>query len=147
VKPRPTKTSSISRRVSVQVAGPPRRIAGQRHVDRVRAQPLVELGRPERADPLLELRLERLLDLVAALADGTPLLRRQVLDRAQHLRQLGFAAEVPHPQLLELGRRPGGRDRLLGLAADLLKSGGRVSHGRPSYCRARTARWRPPSRR
>ena len=56
--------------------------------------------------------LERHADLVRRLADRAALLRRQLADRAQRRGQLRLAAEVAHPQLLELGAcSPAARDR------------------------------------
>ena len=64
--------------------------------------------------------LERLPGLVGAAADRAALLRREVGDPAQDPGQLGLAAEVADPQLLELGGAARRRDRRLGLACDLL---------------------------
>ena len=90
----------------VQVAGV-QRLAGQRHVDRLRAQPVLELARGQRGRALLEQRLERAPRLVAALAEPRPPLLGQRRDGAQDLRQLGLAPEIPHAQLLELVGRAG----------------------------------------
>ena len=104
--------SSISRRVRVsrcRCAGGDRRRAGQRHVDRVGGERAARARRP-RAPPrrCLELGLERLAGLVGALADRAALGRLELADAAQDRGQLGLAAEVADPQLLELRprRRP-----------------------------------------
>ena len=76
---------------------------GQGDVDPVVGQPRLELARVELGGPRLELRLERLLGLVGALADRPALLLGQLGDPAQDRGQLRFAAEVADPQLLELG--------------------------------------------
>ena len=68
----------------------------------------------------LEQLLERLARRFAAAADLAPFLRRQLGDAAQDRRQLGFAAQVADPQLLQLGGAGRGLDRRRGLAPDLL---------------------------
>ena len=112
----------------VQAPGAGRRIAGQRHVDGVAAQPVVQLRGLQRRRALGQQRLQRHLDLVAALAHRAALLGRQVLDRAQHGGQLGLAAQQAHAQLLQLGGRGGAGDGRLALGADLLQACGGVSH-------------------
>jgi hypothetical protein len=58
--------------------------------------------------------------LSSGAADLAPFLRRQLGDPAQDRRQLGFAAEVADPQLLERGAGTGGGDRGGRLSPDLL---------------------------
>ncbi len=106
------------------------RVAGQRHVDRVALQALVQLGGLQRHGALGQLCLQGRLDLVAALADRAPLLGRQILDRSQHRGQLGLAAQQAHAQLLQLGGAVRRGDGRLALRADLLEAGRSVSHGR-----------------
>ena len=62
-------------------------------------------------------RLQRLARLVGALADRPALLRRQLADVAQQVRQLGFTAEEAHAHLFEVGGCGGGGDRRLPLGA------------------------------
>ena len=80
---------------------------GQRHVDRLLAQARAPARRGlERRGALLDQRLERLPGLVArACRPRAPLAPARARDRAQDLRQLRLAAQVPDPQLLELRRR------------------------------------------
>ena len=58
----------------------------------------------ERGLARLDRGLERLARLVGGAADGAALLGRELGDAAQQVRQLGLAAEVGDPRLLELGR-------------------------------------------
>ena len=80
----------------------------------------------------------------AALPDRPALLGRQLADRAQRRGQLRLAAEVAHPQLLELGRLAAAAIAASASAADRSIE---VSHRRPSYVRARTAPRSRPSPR
>src|SRR4029077_13229990 len=89
--------------------------AGQRHVDPVVRELLLQLGASQRRAPLLAQLLQRLACDVRGLADRTALLGRQLRDAAQHVRQLGSAAEVLDPRLLERVGRLGGGDRRLPL--------------------------------
>jgi hypothetical protein len=91
-------------RDQMEMAEWPRRVARQRHIDRVGAQLLVELGRLQCSRALPEHPFKRTFDLVAALAHGPALLGGQITDRAKHGRELRLATEVAHPQLLQLGR-------------------------------------------
>ena len=91
-------TSSISRRVwrdQVQAADRRQRIGRQRDVDAVLLERALELARrrARRARRSIAL-LERLARLVGGLADRAALLRRQLGDAAQQVRQLGLAPEV-----------------------------------------------------
>ena len=101
-----------------QVQPPDRdgRRAGQRDVD-ARRRPAARRARPRSssARARLDRRLERLARLVGRAADRAALLRRQLRDAAQQVRQLGLAAEVGDPGLLQLGGAGGGRDRRLAL--------------------------------
>jgi hypothetical protein len=102
-------------RDQVEMAGQRRRVARHGHVDAVLGEPAVELRGLELGGALLEQHLERAPHLVGLLAERAALLGRQLADRAQRRGQLRLAAEVAHPQLLELSRRPGGADGRLGL--------------------------------
>jgi hypothetical protein len=133
-------------RDQVEMAGRQRRVAGQGHVDAVGGEPRVELLRIEPLGALGQQPLERLLDRVRALAHRTALLRRQLADRAQRLRQLGLAPQVAHAQILELGAAPGAGDGSLGLPPQLVESGGGVRHRAPSYSAHTEPPW-PPWRR
>ena len=112
VKPRPTKTSSISRRVcgdQVQAPDRLRRVAGQRDVDAVGDQPRVELGGVERASRgARSASSSARADLVGALADRAALLGRQLPTPRSRLGSSALRPEVPDAQLLERGggRRP-----------------------------------------
>ena len=97
-----------------------RRRARQCDVDAILDELGVELGARELGTARLDQRLERLAGGVRRLADGGALLGLELRDLAQHLRQLGLAAEIAHPQLLELSARRGRADRGLGLPAKLL---------------------------
>ena len=112
--------SRVVRAIRCGVADRPRRRPGQGDVDPVGDEPGVELGGVEALGARLEQRLELLAGLVGGAADLAPFLRRQLGDPAQDRGQLGFAAEVADPQLLQLGARGGGADRRRGLAPDLL---------------------------
>ena len=71
------------------------------------SSPRLELGAAR-----LDQRLERLARLVGGLADRAALLRRQLGDAAQQVRQLGLAPEVADAQLLErVARRSPRRSR------------------------------------
>src|SRR5438270_6884309 len=96
------------------------RRAGQRHVDAICDQLLLQLGGAELGPARSDQRVERLARGVGGLADGAALLGRKGGDLAKHLRELGLAPEVAHAQLLELLARGGRRDRLLGLLAQLV---------------------------
>ena len=91
--------------------------AGQRHVDDVGRELLLELERLELGEPRVDRGLERLTRLVGALADRPALLGRELADVAQQVRQLGFTAEEAHADVLELGGCGGGGDRRLPLGA------------------------------
>ena len=96
-----------------------RRGAGQGHVDRVGREAVRELGSLELRPPAREQLLQRLPGLVSGRADGAPLLGRQPGDPPQDPGQLGLAAQVANPQLLQLGDVRRGADRRLGIAAKL----------------------------
>ena len=107
------------------------RRAGQRDVDHVGGELLLELDRLQLRLAGVDGRLQRLARLIGALADRAPLLRRQLADIAQHVRQLGLAAEESNPDLFEVGGRGGGGDGRLPLGAqrgDPVGGGG--THGR-----------------
>ena len=127
----------------VQAADRRDRAAGERDVDDVRGEPLLELRGLELAAARLDRALERAARLVGGAADRAALLRRQVGNVAEQVRQLGLAAEVADPHLLERGAVPGPRDLRGGAVMEL---GDPVKHGGP-FCRPRTARRSPPSRR
>ena len=97
-------------------AGRDRR-AGQRDVDDVGGELLLELERLELRRARVDRGLQRLARLVGALADRTSLLRRQLADVAQQVRQFRFTAEEAHAHLFELGGCGGGGDRRLPLGA------------------------------
>ena len=103
----------------VQAADREGRRAGQRDVEHVGGQPGVELRALELGLARLHRGLERPARLVGGAADGAALLRRQLGDAAQHVRQLGLAAQEAHPGLLERvgAGRPG--DRRLALGPEL----------------------------
>ena len=101
----------------VVVAGGRERRAGQRDVDDVGREPLLQLDRLELRAARLHGRLDRPARLVGALADRAALLRRQLADVAQQVRQLGLAAEEAHADLFELGGCGGGGDRGLPLGS------------------------------
>ena len=67
----------------------------------------------------LDRGLERLARLVGGAADGAALLRRELGDAAQQVRQLGLAAQEAHPHVLELGRARRLGDRRLPGGAQL----------------------------
>ena len=104
----------------VQVPGRARRRAGQGDVDPVARQPRSSSARVELGGAPLEQLLQRLARPVGAAADLAPFLLGQLGDAAQDRRQLGFAAEVADPQLLQLGGARRGLDRGRGLRLDLL---------------------------
>ena len=115
----------------VQAADRLRRVAGQRHVDAVLGQAAVELRASSSAVRRSSSCLERHAHLVGRLADRPALLGRQLADRAQRRGQLGLAAEVADPQLLELGRaRRRRRSRPRPRLAQLVQ----VSHGGHPMC-------------
>ena len=101
------KTSSISRRIAVRTcrrptgqAGEPGRVTSTRpRRAGCRARPAAELRLAR-----LERGLDRLARLVGGAADGAALLRRELGDAAQQVRQLGLAAEEGDAHLLERGR-------------------------------------------
>src|SRR5882757_1328734 len=128
----------------VLVAERPRRRAGQGDVDPVGDQFGVELGRVEALGAPGDQRLELLAGLVGGAADGAPLLRRQLRDPAQNLGQLGFAAEELDPQILQLGARGRGGDRLGAGDPELLDL---LKHwAAPSTLRATISAHRPERR-
>ena len=71
--------------------------------------------------------VERLARLVGGAAHSAALLRRQLRDAAQQVRQLGLAAEEAHAHVLQRGRVGGARHGGLALLAEL---GDPVDHGR-----------------
>src|SRR3954466_7660415 len=95
----------------VVVAGGRERGAGQGDVDDVFGEPGLQLGRLELRLARLDGGLDRLARLVGAFADRAALLRRQLADVAQQVRQLRLAAEEAHPHLFQLGGPGGGGDR------------------------------------
>ena len=116
----------------VQAPGRQRRVAGQGDVDGVGGQACVELAGLERRRPRLDRGLDRLARLVAGLAHGAALVGRQVAHAAQELGQLGLAAQVAHPDLLERGAVGRGADLPRRLRADLARCGRRRSIGAAS---------------
>ncbi len=104
----------------VGVADRPRRRARQGHVDPVLGQPGFELAGIERRAARLDQRLQLLARLVGARPDRAPFLGGQVGDAAQDRGQLGLAAEVADPQLLQLGGARRRLDRRRGLRGDRL---------------------------
>ncbi len=88
---------------------------GQGDVDPVLGEPRFQLAGVKRLATRLDQRLELLARLVGAGADHAPFLGRQLGDPAQDRRQLGLAAEVADPQLLQLRRARSGLDRRRGL--------------------------------
>jgi hypothetical protein len=103
----------------VRVADRPRRRARQGDVDPVLGQLRHQLAGVEGLGPRLQQRLELLAGAVGGAADGAAFLRWQLGDPAQDAGQLGFAAEVANPQLLQLGTARGGLDRVAGIGPDL----------------------------
>jgi hypothetical protein len=95
----------------VVVAGRRDRRAGQRDVDDVLRELLLQLHRLELGAARFHRRLDRPPRLVGALADRAALLRRQLADVAQQVRQLRLAPEEAHPHLFQLGGSGGGGDR------------------------------------
>jgi hypothetical protein len=93
--------------------------AGERDVGDVGGQAGVELGGLELGGARLDRRLERLARLVGGAAHGAALLGRELGDAAQQVRQLRLAAEVPHADVLELGRPRRLGDRRLAGGAQL----------------------------
>ncbi len=89
------------RRQQVQAPNRLRRRPGQRDVDAVGRERVLQLLAVELLGTLLDQRLQRLASLVCGLAHRAALLGRQLRDAAQHLRQLGLAPEVAHAQLLQ----------------------------------------------
>ena len=116
-------TSSISRWVWVircrlsglREPGSP----GERDVDAVALETLLELGRRELLGALLDRGFERLARLVRGLAGGGALGGGKLGDVAQQVRQLGLAAQVLDADVLEAVRVGSGGDRLLGLGSNL----------------------------
>ena len=105
----------------VGVADRPRRRPGQGDVDPVAGEPRSRARRRRAASARASSSASSSLRaLLAAAADLAAFLRRQLGDPAQDRRQLGFAAEVADPQLLQLGAVAGGLDRGRGLVPDLL---------------------------
>ena len=131
-----------------EVLGGARRPRGTRQgdVDRAGGERALQLGS-------LELRLAGLE--LAPRAPGAPrspadadrpaLLGRELRDPAQDRGQLGLAAEVADPQLLERAGVRGGGDRRRGLAAQGARSARAGSSGRPTI--SVRARSQPPPRR
>ncbi len=116
--------SSSSRRVALSTCSAPdrlRRGAGQRHVDAVRA-PACARAHPRASSPARAAisASSAWRAWLAALPTAPRCSGASVGDLAQHLRQLGLAAEVAHAQLLERIAARRLRDRRLGLAAQLL---------------------------
>ena len=97
-------------------------IAGQRDVDALGPEPLLERPAAERVPPLRDLGLQRAAHLVPPLADGRPLLTRQVGQRAQDLRELGLPAQVAHAQILYFVRRAGLEHGPLGLLGEAVEA-------------------------
>ena len=131
----------------VEVAGCDRGDAGQGDVEGALDEAPLELVPLELLAASREQPLEVALRGVGGGPDRSPLIRRQLADPPEDSRQLGLAAQVAHPQVLERrGVRSGG-DRRLGLATKCVDSLGDVRHDRPSYLRPRTGRSSRPSRR
>ena len=130
--------SSISRRVCVSRCRPPRGTtgAGQRHVDALALQLVGQLPRRDHRLALGEHRLDRLAELVQALADRAALLGRQRGDAAQALRQLGVAAQQRDAGLLERSRAA--RRRRCAPAPPAAAGRGRPSSAAESIVRAVT---------
>ena len=85
------------RRQQVQVPDRRGRVAGQRDVGAVAGEPLAQLGGLELGAARGDQPLERLPRLVGRLADLPALLRLEVGDAAQEVRQLGLAARGTAP--------------------------------------------------
>ena len=130
----------------VQVTDRDRRRAGQGDVDRLGGERGVDLRGLELVAARRELGLERLAGGVGGRADRPPLARLELRDPAQDRSQLRLAAEVAHPQLLELGgigRRGDRRGRVRAQALDPVQHPLGVS--RPTI--SARARSPPPRRR
>ena len=115
--------SSISRRIAVITCSRPTGHGGrarQRDVDGVGGEADVELAALELRPARLDRGLERLARLVGRAADRAALLGGSCGDAAQQVRQLGLAAEVGDPRLLQLGGAGGGRDRRGAVGLQLL---------------------------
>src|SRR6476659_7603855 len=95
--------------------------ARQGDVDPVARQLRFQLSRVELCGAALEQLLESLAHPVGAAANAAAFLRRQLGDATQDHRQLGFAAEVADPQLLQLGAARDGPDSGRRLQLDLLE--------------------------
>ena len=103
----------------VERAGRDRRRSGQGDVDRVLGQPAAQLTGVELRAAALEQRLELLARLVAGLADRPALVLGQLGDPTEDLRELGLAAQVADPKLLQLGGTAGRADCLGRLLSQL----------------------------
>ena len=107
------------------------RRARQRDVHDVGGELLLELDGLELGLARVDRGLQRLARLVGALADRPSLLRRELADVSEQVRQLGFTAEEAHTDLLEVRGRGGGGDRGLTLGPQLRDPvGGGCAHGR-----------------
>src|SRR4051812_47512643 len=93
------------------------RLAGQRDVDAVPREAGVELLGLELGRALLDEGFERLARLVGGTPDRPALLGRELGDASEEVGELGLAAEVADPQLLERGARGRAGDGRLGLGA------------------------------
>ena len=114
--------------VQVQAADGRRRGAGQRDVDAVVLEALAQLLQLELRAARADRGVRAGAHFVGELSDRAALLRRQVGDPAQQVRQLGLAAQEAHTRVLELLRRARGGDRREGILADPLDLGDEVAH-------------------
>src|SRR5205085_11684408 len=87
-----------------------------------RAQALLERPAPARIRPLGDQLLERASHLVAALADRGPLVGGKARERAKDLRQLGLAAQIADPHVLDLMWGDRLQDRVLGLGRQAVEA-------------------------
>ena len=115
--------SSISRRIAVMMCSRPTGVTGVPGSVTSTAsagEPGVELRPLELGAAGLDGGLERLAGLVGRPPDRAALLRRELGDAAQQVRQLRLAAEVRDPRVLELGGAGRRGDRRGPLRLELL---------------------------
>ena len=113
----------------VAADGPDRR-AGQRDVDAVGGEALLELAGLELGAAVGDEALERLAGLVGRLADAPALGRLELGDPAQEVRQLRLAAQEANAQRLQRGRVERGADRRLRLGPELVDALQGLAHAR-----------------
>src|SRR5205823_7399758 len=125
----------------VQAADGLRRVAGERDVDAVGDQPLLELGGLELGVASGDRVLELAAGQVGRLADAAALGRLELGHAAQQVGQLGLASQPLHARLLERarGRRLGDGGARVG--GDLLDA---VDHGRVSSSKPARSAAPPP---